>query len=94
LLQKSDDMAALLSPKKSPDVLPLSAREREQLIGHIEALKAAGRLSLDQEQALNDAVGQRDPRTAAALRAGGEGAHGAVEEALLSLARRVASERK
>jgi hypothetical protein len=91
LLQKSDEMAALLSPRQTPRALPLSPREREQLIGHIEALKAAGRLSKEQEDALNEAVEQRDARTAAALR---DGSEGGVHDALLSLARRVASERK
>lgn len=87
-------MVALLSPRPAPQALQLSAREREQLIGHIEALKAAGRLSLEQEQALNHAVEQRDPRASAALRVGGVEVEGEVQQALLSLARRVASERK
>ena len=96
MLQKSDEMIAMLSPRDKPVALPLSQREREQLIGHIEALKAAGRLSKEHEDALNSAVEQRDPRATVALREGGlsEAAHGEVEEALVALARRVANERK
>jgi hypothetical protein len=96
LLQKSDEMASILSPRDKNVDIPLNSHEREQLIGHIEALKAAGRLSKEQEDALNAAVEQRDPRTAQALRLGGrdDDAHSAVQDALLSLARRAASERK
>ena len=95
LLQKSDEMIAMLSPRDKPVAVSLSPRQREQLIAHIEALKASGRLSKEQEDALNEAVEQRDPRAAAALRQDGrEEAHGEVQEALVSLARRVASERK
>ena len=59
---------------------------------HMSKKRPAGRLSLEQEQALNYAVEQRDSRVSAALRVGGGEVEG--EQALLSLARRVASERK
>ena len=96
LLQRSDEMLSILSPREQPVSSLLTPNEREQLIGHIEALKAGGRMSQEQEQALSDAVEQRDPRAAAALRQASreENVQDAVEEALLSLARRRVSERK
>jgi hypothetical protein len=69
----------------------LSRSEHLQLAAHIQALKATGRLSSQHEEALNSAVERRDPRAAAALRQVGREERD-VEEALLSLARRVASE--
>jgi hypothetical protein len=89
LLQKSDEMISILSPREKATIIPLSSTERELLIGHIEALKAAGRLSMEQETALNDAVERRDPRVAAIVRQ-----ESSVDEALAALARRVASESK
>jgi hypothetical protein len=89
LLQKSDEMISILSPREKATIIPLSSTERELLIGHIEALKAAGRLSMEQQTALNDAVERRDPRVAAIVRQ-----ESSVDEALAALARRVASESK
>lgn len=96
LLLKSDEMLSMLSPRDPPAAISLSRSEHLRLVAHIEALKASGRLSSEYEEALNSAVECRDPRAAAALRQGGrdEKADGDVEEALLSLARRVVSERK
>ena len=92
LLLKSDEMLSMLSPRHPPAaVLPLSRSEHLQLVAHMQALKAGGRLSSQHEEALNIAVERRDPRAAAALRQVG-GDERDVEEALLSLARRVASE--
>jgi hypothetical protein len=96
LLLKSDEMLSMLSPRDPPKAISLSRSQHLRLVAHIEALKASGRLSFEHEEALNSAVECRDPRAAAALRPGGrdEKADGDVEEALLSLARRVVSERK